>query len=148
MRLKKIISLYSVLLCLVIIFSGCESRQAGTAEVAWQYDYDAAVAAATNSNKPLFIVFSASWCPPCKQMKKYTFSKQSVKEYLEEHFIPVYVDTDKNPQLANQFGANAIPTYLILKPDQPNQITFGGFYDVDEFLRRLESGLASLNSRT
>lgn len=55
--------------------------------------------------------FSASWCGPCKNM-----IRAGVLETLEEAGFPVTkIDVDKERNLANQYGIQAMPTMIIRK---------------------------------
>ena len=60
---------------------------------------------------PVVVDFSASWCGPCKQMHP-IFDKLANKYHGKVRFI--YVDIDKAPQLAKQYGVEAVPTLLFV----------------------------------
>lgn len=60
---------------------------------------------------PVVVDFSASWCGPCKQMHP-IFDKLARKYHGKVRFI--YVDVDKAPQLAKQYGIEAVPTLLFV----------------------------------
>lgn len=64
------------------------------------------------SDKPALVDFTASWCGPC-QMLKPTINKLSA-EYDGVAVIGK-VDVDANPELAQEFKANAIPLLVFLK---------------------------------
>ena len=64
------------------------------------------------SDKPVLIDFTASWCGPC-QLLKPTINKLS-KEY-EDVAVIGKVDVDANPELAQEYKANAIPLLVFLK---------------------------------
>lgn len=60
---------------------------------------------------PVVVDFSASWCPPCKQLHP-IFNKLARKYHGKVKFI--YVDVDKAPQLARQYGVESVPTLLFV----------------------------------
>lgn len=60
---------------------------------------------------PVVVDFSASWCGPCKEMHP-VFNKLADKYHGKVRFI--YVDVDKAPQLAKQYGIEAVPTLLFV----------------------------------
>lgn len=60
---------------------------------------------------PVVVDFSATWCPPCKQFKP-IFHKLAKKYKGKVNFI--YVDIDKAPQLAEQYGVTSVPTILFV----------------------------------
>ena len=60
---------------------------------------------------PIVVDFSASWCGPCRQMHP-IFDKLAKKYHGKVQFI--YVDIDKAPQLAKQYGVEAVPTLLFV----------------------------------
>ena len=47
----------------------------------FEHDFDKAAAVAKKENKPLIVIFSASWCPPCQQMKKEVYPSKTVTPY-------------------------------------------------------------------
>ena len=60
---------------------------------------------------PIVVDFSASWCGPCRQLHP-IFDKLAKKYHGQVQFI--YVDIDKAPQLAKQYGVEAVPTLLFV----------------------------------
>lgn len=81
-------------------------------------DYPAAVAAAKKSGKPMLVVFSASWCPPCQANKKNVYPSDAVKRYHDK-FIWAYLDTDipANAEVAGKFKVSGIPHIQFLTKD-------------------------------
>lgn len=64
----------------------------------------------------LFMVdFYADWCVPCKWMDKFTFEDNKIKEILNEDFVSIKVDIDRQEgyNLKEKFGVTTIPTLLI-----------------------------------
>ncbi|XP_010539941.1 PREDICTED: thioredoxin H2-like isoform X1 [Tarenaya hassleriana] len=63
------------------------------------------------SSKLLVIDFTASWCGPCKMMAP-------VFQGLAEKFTDVEfvkIDVDEVPDVAREFGVQAMPTFVLVK---------------------------------
>ncbi|MCF8224727.1 MAG: thioredoxin family protein [Bacteroidales bacterium] len=71
---------------------------------------------AAKEGKPIFLDISASWCGPCKALKKNTFPNEEVGAYYNENFINVLVDGEKGEgkDLANKFKIRGYPTMIYL----------------------------------
>ena len=57
--------------------------------------------------------FGAKWCDSCKKMKS-SWRDSRVKNELKKYHRSGYIDIDKYPNLAVQFGVDSIPTVLIV----------------------------------
>ncbi len=73
-------------------------------------DYNAAMKMAQEKKKPLLVVFSATWCPPCQANKRDVYPSSAVKPFHDD-FVWVYLDTDvkKNVAIAQKFAVSGIP---------------------------------------
>jgi thioredoxin 1 len=60
---------------------------------------------------PVVVDFSASWCGPCRQLHP-TFEKLAKKYQGKVKFI--YIDIDKVPRVATEYGVEAVPTLLFV----------------------------------
>ena len=89
------------------------SSGGGKEVVPWRMDVAAARAEAKAQNKPVLLYFTASWCGPCQQMKRTTFTEVSVEKAMEA-YVPVKVDVDQNQALGMQHGVTSIPQFVIL----------------------------------
>jgi thiol:disulfide interchange protein len=67
--------------------------------------------------KKVFIHFYADWCPSCRQMEKNTFKDPGVIASLNENFIPIKVNTDRDQQTANIFRVRALPDNWFIAED-------------------------------
>ena len=75
-----------------------------------------ATAEAKASDKPVLLVFSAAWCPPCNAMKHDVWPDAAVSRVVNSDFVPVYVDVD-NPAsaaVARRYGISGIPAVLVV----------------------------------
>lgn len=113
--------------------------------IAWRRgDVDAAFAEAKAADKPVFLYWGASWCPPCNQMKATLFRK---REFVErtERFIPVYVDGDTPAaqKLGTRFSVSGYPTMVLFKPDGTEITRLPGEADPERYLQVLALGMNS-----
>ncbi len=98
-----------------------KARSTPVTSMHWIKDSDEGFAEAKKGNKPLFVDFFASWCFPCVEMEKGTFSNAELQNFLSSKFVPVKVDcTEETPQckkMVDRYGVVGWPTFLILNPN-------------------------------
>ena len=86
----------------------------------WNLDTREAFSKAVAENKPLFVDYFASWCFPCMEMEKGTFSDPGLRRYLKEHFVPLKIDctqeTAQCKEMVEKYSVIGWPTFLILNP--------------------------------
>ena len=56
--------------------------------------------------------FYATWCDPCKTMHPIL---EQVKEKLGDKIRIIKIDVDKHQALAQQYGVQAVPTFMIFR---------------------------------
>ncbi|MGK7902412.1 MAG: thioredoxin [Hormoscilla sp.] len=65
--------------------------------------------------KPVLVDFYATWCGPCQMMAKIL---DRVNAQMSDRLQVVKIDTDKYPQIASQYGIEALPTLILFKNGQ------------------------------
>src|SRR5579862_9845140 len=71
---------------------------------------------AAKENKPVFLDIFATWCGPCKALKKNTFSDKDVAQYFNANFINVELDGEvgDGKALAQQYHIPGYPSLFIM----------------------------------
>lgn len=94
-------------------------------------DYKTAYKKAQTGEKPLLVLVTADWCPPCQVMKTTTIPTLVKKEAFKE-FNYAAVDLDKEEKLARQLIGNRGVPQLVMFEKQG-----------DQWVRRILSGYNS-----
>ena len=139
---------------LLILSVGIGPANAALDHVVWR-DYKEGIAFAKKINRPIMITFISEQCRYCKRMDKKTFADLEVVRALNEQFVSIKVDVNRNVNLARMYGATYLPTILFLTPQEEGigkiigyrsahdllpvlEFVGGGFYqkmDFEDFLR-------------
>ena len=83
---------------------------------------------ALKEKKPIFLVLSApAWCYWCHvyESEDHLFHPL-IYNYLNEHFIPIFIDSDKRPDLTKKYLEGGWPSTTIFMPDMTRIVGFSG----------------------
>ncbi|MBD3723845.1 MAG: thioredoxin family protein [Flavobacteriaceae bacterium] len=92
-------------------------------------NYSEALKQAKKENKYVFLDVYATWCGPCKMLKKKTFKDEDVANYYNKNFINIAIDgeTEEGRKLMSIYNINSYPTLLIVDSDGKVKTRHSGF---------------------
>lgn len=93
---------------------------------------------AKEENKVIFIDIYATWCGPCKLLKKTTFMDKEVGNFFNGHFINAAFDGEQ-PEgrlLVQRYGVHSYPTMLFVNPDGTIREIVVGYHTSGQLLKK------------
>lgn len=106
-------------------------------------NWNKAIEEAKKQHKLIFLDAYASWCGPCRLLKRKTFPEKIAGDFFNKNFINVAIDMEQGdgPALSSKYGVNAYPTLIITDADG-NIITYTqGYIEPKELVAFGEHGL-------
>jgi thioredoxin-related protein len=106
-------------------------------------NWESVLQTAKAQNKLVFIDVFTSWCGPCKHMAKETFTKKSVGDFFNSHFINYRVDAEKGEgvTIAKKYGVHAYPTCMFITSSGEVAYKFLGSKDTIEVMKEAKNAL-------
>lgn len=83
----------------------------------WHGDLKTAHKQAVSEGKPILVVFGAEWCGFCKKLERQTLNTPEMTQYINENFVPVHLDLDKEQKIGAILEVQALPCTVVLSPD-------------------------------
>ena len=97
------------------------------------------MALGNSREKKVFIHFWAEWCRYCYEMERKTFRNPAVVAYLNENFIAVKVDTDREQKVAGMFGISSLPDNWFISEKGERLGYRQGYIPPDTFIKILKN---------
>lgn len=144
--MKKIFLILPVILLVVAFATKIPSTNTVVEIDFFKGTWSEAVVKAKNEDKPIFLDIYATWCGPCKLLKKQTFVDKDVVKFFNTNFVNVSLDGEKGDgeTLAEKYQIPGYPTLIILdKKGNPLYAT-AGFMSPKDFLKFGKEGLQKL----
>ena len=123
-------------------------------ELEWTDDYEAGLASARESGKPVFVDFTGYTCTNCRWMEANVFTLPKVRERFRQYLLVRLYTDGTGPEHAEnmrleqeRFGTIALPFYVVLSPGDEVVATFPGLTrNPEEFIDFLDRGLEANRS--
>jgi thioredoxin-related protein len=115
-------------------------------EVQWRHDYGTARKEAEKKGVPLVLDFGTENCFYCRKLDESTFRDPTVVRTMNEKFVPLKIDADRDPVLAQSLQVHLYPTLVLAGPDGKILDRKEGYLDAAHFQEALQRALASITS--
>ena len=139
-KISLLVRAVLLLLISLVVTQGSKGQNTKKAKHGIQFSnraYNEILDEAKVSHKLIFVDAYATWCIPCKQLKKISFQDKNAADYYNKTFINYSIDVEKGsgPDLAKMWGITGLPTLLIL--DEGGEVlgTHVGFVDGNGLLQ-------------
>jgi uncharacterized protein YyaL (SSP411 family) len=94
---------------------------------------------AGKQNRFILLDLEAVSCHWCHVMEETTYRDPAVVDLIEARYLPVRVDQDANPDLANRYGDYGWPATIVFAPDGAEIVKRRGYISPDRFAELLRA---------
>ncbi|WP_058366207.1 DUF255 domain-containing protein [Haloparvum sedimenti] len=106
--------------------------------VEWREWGPEAFAAAAETDRPVLLSLTATWCADCHEMDAKTYAEPRIAANVNDGFVPVRVDVDRNPRVRERYNMGGFPSTVFLAPDG-TLLTGAGYLDPEGMRQVLDS---------
>jgi thioredoxin-related protein len=124
----------------------CASAPAPASDAGLWRTWDAGLAEAERTGRPVVVDVYTDWCGWCKRMDREVYSREDVRSYLREHFVPIKLNAESSDKarykgkdvtqrtVAAGFRVSGYPTTVFLRSDGAHVINVPGYVPADQFV--------------
>jgi len=135
------------LFLLLLGVTGClaASEDAAPGKIQWVQGLSEGLRIAKESGKPAMLFFTADWCAPCVELKKYVFTDRRVIA-ASRRLINIYIDADKDYETLSAYKIRGIPAIFFLNPTGETIAAYSGDRSAGSFVKQM-SAVADQHTR-
>jgi uncharacterized protein YyaL (SSP411 family) len=143
--MRRVLGLCAVTV-LMLTSGAAWSGQPARSPITWQPDIFTAHKAALQDGKPMLLVFGAEWCGYCKKLEQTTLAHPELSKYINENFVPVHLDLDRDSRVAEILKVEALPCTVVISPQADLLDQFVGYLEAPGYYKKLAAA-EQLHSR-
>jgi thioredoxin-related protein len=107
--------------------------------------WDAGLAEARKTGRPVLVDVYTDWCGWCKRMDRDVYARPEMIDYLARNWVVVRINAEASTpahyqghetteaQIADEFGINSYPTTVMLKPSGDHLVNVPGYLSAPDF---------------
>jgi thioredoxin-like negative regulator of GroEL len=111
--------------------------------IRWRHDYNSARKEALEKGRPLLLDFTTDNCFWCRRQDETTFQNPAVQKILNEQYIPIKVDAQRSPYLAEFLQVQGYPTIVLATTEGKILHTLEGYQEAGRLSELLQRTLAA-----
>ncbi|WP_137284821.1 DUF255 domain-containing protein [Halorussus salinisoli] len=93
------------------------NESAEETKVEWREWGEDAFEEARETDTPVLLSLSATWCSWCHEMDREAYSNPMVAANVNDSFVPVRVDIDRQPRVRERYNMGGFPSTVFTTPD-------------------------------
>ncbi|MGD9281743.1 MAG: thioredoxin family protein [Desulfobacterales bacterium] len=100
----------------VFTFTGASASSSKSNRIEW-HSYEDGMARGKFEKKAVFLYFTAEWCYYCGVMEKETFQDPAIISSLNDNFVSIKVDYDRETGTSNFYRVRGLPDTVFVAED-------------------------------
>jgi len=124
-----------------MLSAGLRAEPLSPAKIVWQPWSKEVFSQARREQKLVLLDLEAVWCHWCHVMDRETYASPEVAGWIQRHYLPVKVDQDAMPGLANRYRDYGWPATIVFDGEGKELAKRAGFIEPQEMAKLLQ-GLA------
>ncbi|MBK8285480.1 MAG: thioredoxin domain-containing protein [Ahniella sp.] len=127
-------------LLMMILMALTRTGSAGESSgINWQRDDQAAFVQAREEQRFVLLYLEAVWCHWCHVMDHKTYGDPRVQALIGQHYVPLRIDQDLRPDLANRYRDWGWPATIVFDAEGREIVKRQGFVAPENFARLLQA---------
>jgi uncharacterized protein YyaL (SSP411 family) len=110
-----------------------------TSTLTWLRDETLAFHQAKAEHRFVLLYLEAVWCHWCHVMDHDTYSDPQIATQIAAHYVPLRIDQDARPDLANRYRDYGWPATIVFSADGEEIVKRQGYQPPERFLRLLRA---------
>jgi thioredoxin-related protein len=127
----------ALLMVFLVFITGCGSETVSSQEKIHWLSYDEGMKLSKQKGQKVFISFYADWCTFCEKMEKETFRKKEVVSFVNEKFLAIRVNSDKEVEIARKYFVRGLPMTWFLDANGDKISSIPGYIPPEMFIQVL-----------